>query len=150
MTLRSYVQQLRGAMFGGSLEIHVLAHLYQAQFQVYAYHKGEYNLVLSTEIAQRVRGSLSLTGTGKTAHYDVLEEAEALMTEPEDDPEREVEPTTLPRRKFAVRNKISLKRTTTQYQSVCGVCWEHHTRRRASVQCECGLLVYLKCIGFEK
>ena len=98
-----------GSHVGGSLETHVLAHLYQAQFK-FAYHKGEYSLVLSTEIAQRVRGSLLLTSTGKTAHYDVLEEAEALMTEPEDNSEREVEPTTLPGR------------------NVCGVCGERHTQ----------------------
>ena len=56
VTVQKYAQQLRGTMYGGSLEIHVIAHLYQAQFQVFILHRNEYNLVHSTEVNCHLQG----------------------------------------------------------------------------------------------
>ena len=41
------------------------------------------------------------------------------------------------RRRIVKRNKLSLKRTTTQYSQKCGICNDLHTRRSTSILCPC-------------
>ena len=53
------------------------------------------------------------------------------------------------RKRVSKRNKLSLKRTTTQYNQVCGVCQIPHTRRRTSILCSCGFYVHLHCLGLK-
>ena len=150
MTVQRYADQLRGGMFAGTLEMHITALLHQAQFQVFVHHKGSYNFASSTEPEQKIQGQFLLTGSGKCAHYDVFENFEDMVTEPEVDSRKEQPTGAQPRKKKLItRNKISLTRTTTRYNDICGVCGEAHTRRRASVKCSCGMFVHVVCLGFK-
>ena len=131
MTVQRYADQQWSGMFAGTLEMHITALLHQAQLQVFVHHKGSYNFVFSTEPEQKIQGRFLLTGSGKCAHYDVLENFEDMVTEPEVDSRTE-QPTEAQRRKkkLITRNKISLTRTTARYNDICGVCGEVHTRRQ--------------------
>ena len=200
----SYVQHLRNDLYGGTLEMQVVAHKYFLQLMVFSKGPGQYRCIFSTEPSNECKGYLLYKGTGRLAHYDVLElqhQSETISAssleevvenhplqemdsekphdeeqeskkedqrEENDRPEHtvpenpeeeaahtetEVEESQMQegrsKRKVYKRNRLSLKKTTTQYSHICGICGELHTRRRASLLCKCGEYVHLKCMGYK-
>ena len=101
------------------------------------------------------KGWLWLHGEKEAAHYDVLEDEVAISMntntqEAEQEPIEDLndiqtesemqidsEPTPKVKRRPIKWNVLSLKKTTTQYNQVCGVCQAPHTRRCSSVLCSC-------------
>ena len=160
-------------MYGGVLELQVLAHIYMVQLMAFMRQNDHYTCVFSTEPKQDKIGYLWHHGEKMNAHYDVLESETApqpcetqatesthmelddtnMATESEMQSEQEKsqvqnKPMSIKKRTNK-RNKLSLKRTTTQYNQVCGICQIPHTRRRISVLCSCGFYVHLNCLGLK-
>ena len=170
----NYEQELRNGMYGGILEIQIVAHLHEIQFKVFVSRQTHYSCVFQTAPGCGRAGFLWLHGEKMSAHYDVLEnegfeDANRVHTEMKAGPlhdnqtvtemstESEMQtdeegPKTASKHSCArkrpnIRCKLSLKRTTTQYHQVCGICQVPHTRRRTSILCPCGLYVHLQCLG---
>ena len=47
------------------------------------------------------------------------------------------------------RNRLTIKKTTTQYSDTCGICGDKHTRRCVSILCKCGTYIHLRCMGYR-
>jgi hypothetical protein len=159
-----YANQLRKGMWGGTLEILVVDHVYGVHFMVFTKCVTGYKCIMDTETVSDNTGYLWLHDN----HYDSLEcnlgsqsegsERKTEVESPDNKMDIDFEVTeevhrTIPPSRFQKkriqRNKLSLTRTTTQYNHHCGKCGEFHTRRRASILCECGQYVHLKCLGFR-
>lgn len=171
-------------MWGGTLEVLVVAHIYEVHFIVFTKCSTSYKCILDTEIASDIKGNLWL----HDGHYDSLEtspdnqgegsESKVEVESPaidlsdqgkvggvKEEADNKVEEKmdidsevseerpirgAYQKKRIMQRNRLSLTRTTTQYSQFCGICSEFHTRRRASVLCDCGQYVHLKCLGFRR
>ncbi len=149
VSINSYVEHLRRGMYGGTLEIQIVAWLHKAQFRVFVEHLHTYKCIFTTEPESSLQGNLLFRGKEMAAHYDVLDSGEALTTEPEVEATQDDGIRAPKKKKVVLRSKMSLQRTTTQYNDICGVCAEAHTRRRVSVKCVCGMFVHLSCMGYK-
>lgn len=171
----SYANQLRTGMWGGILEIQVVAHIYDVQFMVFTKQSSEYKCIFYTEPMKNDKGYLWYHRNNAMPHYDSLEvpltidkeiekgrphiEEEVLKNNGEQAPgaiqgnsqgsAQFHTQSNSRRRRLVQRNKLSLKRTTTEYSQKCGICGDLHTRRRTSILCICGQYVHLKCFGFR-
>ena len=161
---REYIQQLRTGMWGGTLEIQVVAHIYRVQFMVFTKQVSGYKCVFYSEPIEDTKGYLWYHRENIAPHYDSLEMPPVCEEEGPKRRQEEVHIDTgessqnsMPgqespkrgRRRMVQRNKLSLKKTTTEYNQSCGICGDLHTRRRTSILCICGQYVHLKCIGFR-
>ena len=85
----TYVQHLRNKLYGGTLEMQVVAYKYFLQFMVFLKDPGQYRCIFSTKPSNDCKAYFLYRGTGKLAHYDVLElqyQSENLVTNESEQP----------------------------------------------------------------
>ena len=71
--IERYAQQVRQGMWGGTLEIQVVAHIYEVQFLVFEKCAGHYKCIMKTEPTRDDKGYLWLHKENTASHYDSLE-----------------------------------------------------------------------------
>ena len=160
--IERYAQQVRQGMWGGTLEIQVVAHIYEVQFLVFEKCAGHYKCIMKTEPTRDDKGYLWWHKENTASHYDSLEMDHVNIENIQPVEQNEVHAqkcrtssdmteahSVAWRKRIVQRNRLSLTKTTTQYREHCGICGDSHTRRRTSIQCTCGKYVHLKCLGFR-